>query len=84
MSLGYEQNEANIAAWGEGVRRLDSAIAADKSYAFETTLGGRTIVRKLIAASVTHDVFVWFCALENADQHIMRVKFRVTQGGHDP
>ena len=81
--FGYGHGDANIAAWGEGVRRLNDAVAAGKSFAFETTLGGRTIVRRLIAASVSHDILVWFCSLKDAEQHIERVKFRVTQGGHD-
>ncbi|OZI23886.1 hypothetical protein CAL26_10770 [Bordetella genomosp. 9] len=80
---GYEQSEANIAAWTEGVRRLDDAIARRRTYAFETTLGGHTIVKKLIAAAATHDVLVWFCGLRDAEQHIARVRQRVAQGGHD-
>jgi len=79
----YSQNEANIAAWGAGVKNLDEAVAAGHSYAFETTLGGNTIVRKLIEASTTHDIVVWFCSLSNANQHIARVRQRVSQGGHD-
>jgi predicted ABC-type ATPase len=81
--FGYDQSDANIAAWTEGVRRLDEAIALGRTYAFETTLGGRTIVKKLIAAAATHDVLVWFCGLRDAEQHIARVRQRVAQGGHD-
>lgn len=79
----YSQSDANIAAWGAGVKNLDEAVAAGHSYAFETTLGGNTIVRKLIEASQTHDIVVWFCSLSNANQHIERVRQRVRQGGHD-
>ena len=39
--------DANAAAWQEGVRRLDAAIANGEDYAFETTLGGNTIAAKL-------------------------------------
>lgn len=81
--FGYDQSDANIAAWTEGVRRLDEAIALGRTYAFETTLGGRTIVKKLIAAAATHDVLVWFCGLRDAEQHIARVRLRVARGGHD-
>ena len=35
---GYGQEDANIAAWNEGVRRLDLAVRTRKTYAFETTL----------------------------------------------
>ena len=55
------EEDANIAAWNEGVRRLDLAVRTRKTYAFETTLGGDTITQKLMAASASHDVLVWFC-----------------------
>ncbi|OZI66805.1 AAA family ATPase [Bordetella genomosp. 11] len=80
---GYAVEDANAAAWNEGVRRLERAVSSGKSFAFETTLGGRTIVRKLIAAAATHDILVWFCGLRDAEQHIARVRLRVAQGGHD-
>ncbi|WZB61347.1 hypothetical protein WJ970_29010 [Achromobacter xylosoxidans] len=54
-----------------------------KTYAFETTLGGDTITQKLMAASASHDVLVWFCGLRDAAQHIQRVRLRVARGGHD-
>ena len=69
---GYGQEDANIAAWNEGVRRLDLAVRTRKTYAFETTLGGDTITQKLMAASASHDVLVWFCGLRDAAQHIQR------------
>ena len=80
---GYEQTDANAAAWGEGVRRLDLATGQGTSYAFETTLGGQTLVHKLIKAAATHDILIWFCGLRDAEQHIARVRFRVAHGGHD-
>ncbi|MBB1627780.1 AAA family ATPase [Achromobacter sp. UMC71] len=79
---GCSQQQANGDAWLEGVRRLDVAVEAGFSFAFETTLGGRTIVEKLIAAAGSHDILMWFCGLRDAEQHIARVAFRVTQGGH--
>jgi predicted ABC-type ATPase len=80
---GDGQTEANAAALKEGIRRLDVAIARGRSYAFETTLGGQTILHKLIQATRTHDIMVWFCGLRDAEQHLARVRLRVTQGGHD-
>lgn len=77
------QETANAHAWAEGVRRLDEAIANGQSYAFETTLGGRTIAAKIRAAAGTHDVIIWFCGLDSADHHVRRVHARVAQGGHD-
>lgn len=80
---GYGQEEANSAAWQEGLRRLDEAIAARRTYAFETTLGGRTIPARILAATRSHDVLMWFCGLSSPELHIARVRARVAVGGHD-
>jgi predicted ABC-type ATPase len=77
------QSDANIAAWNEGVRRLDRALADRAAYAFETTLGGNTIAEKLLDATRSHDVVVWYCGLTSPEHHISRVKARVAIGGHD-
>ncbi|MDI1252451.1 hypothetical protein [Thermomonas sp.] len=75
--------DANGAAWQEGVRRLDRAIANGRDFAFETTLGGNTIAAKLRIAATTHDVLMWYCGLDTPEHHLARVRFRVSQGGHD-
>jgi predicted ABC-type ATPase len=82
-ATGCDQSEANGEAWLEGMRRLDEALARGTHYAFETTLGGRTVPVRIKAASRTHDVMVWFCGLSSPEQHIARVKARVAMGGHD-
>lgn len=82
-STGCEQGQANAAAWQEGMRRLDQAAAANANYAFETTLGGRTVPARIKAASETHDVLMWFCGLSSPELHLARVKARVAVGGHD-
>ena len=80
---GCTPTEANAAAWTEGVRRLDAALAAGHHHAFETTLGGHTITERLLTATTTHDVLVWYCGLASPEQHIARVQARVAVGGHD-
>jgi len=75
--------QANSIAWREGLRRLDEAIERGVSFAFETTLGGRTMTARLRDASATHDVEVWYCGLGSVEQHIARVQQRVAFGGHD-
>lgn len=77
------QAEANGAAWQEGLRRLDEALATGAQHAFETTLGGDTIAERLRSATATHDVLVWYCGLASPEQHIARVRARVAAGGHD-
>ena len=79
---GCSQEEANSAAWQEGLRRLDDAIAQGRSHAFETTLGGRTLAARIATATRSHDVLVWFCGLSSPELHIARVKARVAAGGH--
>lgn len=80
---GCDQAEANAAAWQDGMRRLDDAVAHGTHYAFETTLGGHTVPAKIKAATKTHDVMIWFCGLSSPEQHIARVEARVAMGGHD-
>lgn len=82
-ATGCGQEEANALAWSEGMRYLDGAIANGANYAFETTLGGRTVPAKIAAAAATHDVVIWYCGLASPELHIARVKARVASGGHD-
>jgi predicted ABC-type ATPase len=82
-ATGSPLADANVAAWQEGVRRLDAAIAHGEDYAFETTLGGDTIAARLRDASTSHDVLMWFCGLDSPEHHMARVRLRVSQGGHD-
>ncbi len=81
-AIGCDQETANTYAWREGMRRLDEAIAKGLNYAFETTLGGKTVTAKILEATKTHDVLIWFCGLSSTELHIARVKARVAAGGH--
>ena len=74
---------ANATAWTEGMRRLDAALAHGQSFAFETTLGGRSVAARLRQAHRTHDVLMWFCGLATPELHVARVRLRVAAGGHD-
>jgi predicted ABC-type ATPase len=78
------QTAINALAWNEGRRLLERAIAEHGNFAFETTLGGDTMV-KLIAqgAAAGLSVHVWFVGLERVELNIRRVRQRVKQGGHD-
>lgn len=78
------QTEANAAAWQQGKRLLERAIRDRLDFAFETTLGARTIPRLLADAAATGiEIHVWYVGLADADLHIARVRARVNQGGHD-
>src|SRR5689334_16368274 len=81
---GLDQVKANAAAWHEGRRLLERAIAEGKDFAFETTLGGSTMPRLLTdAAAQGFEVRVWYVGLASPDLHIARVRNRVQAGGHD-
>lgn len=80
--LGLERAEANGRAWEHGRSRLDAAIVDGRNYAFETTLGGRTIPELLAKAAGSHDVVMLFCGLVSVELHIRRVRLRVANGGH--
>ncbi len=76
--------EANGLAWRQGKRLLERAIAERLDFALETTLGGATFSRMLMAAAASGiDVHVWYVGLANVGQHIARVRARVARGGHD-
>jgi len=79
-----DESGANSAAWQEGKRLLERAIAERKDFAFETTLGGNTITDLLRQAiALGFSVKIWYAALASAELHIARVKARVARGGHD-
>jgi predicted ABC-type ATPase len=77
-----DQETANGHAWQVGMRRFDEAVAKGLNYAFETTLGGKTVTAKILEATKTHDVLIWFCGLSSPELHIARIRARVTAGGH--
>lgn len=75
--------EANSAAWHEGKRLLQRAMAERLDFAFETTLGGNTITALLQEASGAGiEVRVWYVGLSSPELHIARVRSRVARGGH--
>jgi len=81
-NVSFEQ--ANSAAWHEGKRLLERAISEKLNFAFETTLGGRTITGLLHQALAQGlEVRIWYVGLSSPELHIARVKSRVEHGGHD-
>ena len=78
------ESDANSMAWRLGKSILERAIREQKTFAFETTLGGNTIP-SLLAAAVERGLLlkIWFISLATADLHIQRVRSRVAKGGHD-
>ena len=78
------REEINAAAWNEGRRLLERAIGERLDFAFETTLGGRTLADLLHRAAANDIVVnVWFVGLDSVDRHLERIRHRVARGGHD-
>jgi predicted ABC-type ATPase len=76
--------EANSAAWRQGKRLLEHAIAERLTLAIETTLGGQSLTDLLDSAcSVGLEVRIWFVGLSSPELHLARVRARVAKGGHD-
>jgi predicted ABC-type ATPase len=80
---GIGKDAADADAWAYGKARIEAAIAGRTDFAFETTLGGNTIMALLAKAAATHDVVMIFCGLDSVERHIARVALRVRHGGHD-
>lgn len=81
---GITAAEANSAAWHEGKRLLERAIAERLDFAFETTLGGQTItslLEKALEAGI--EVRILFVGLRSPELHMARVRSRVARGGHN-
>nr|RAW03615.1 hypothetical protein DBT41_12045 [Aerococcus urinae] len=83
VAQGIDKNETDAEAWAYGKSRLEEAIAGGTDFAFETTLGGKTITAILVKAAATHDIIMIFCGLDTVERHIARVALRVKHGGHD-
>jgi predicted ABC-type ATPase len=80
---GITQAQANSAAWHQGRRLLERAIAEGLTFAFETTLEGHTIAALLDSALTAGiEVRIWFVGLASVELHIARVRARVAKGGH--
>jgi predicted ABC-type ATPase len=81
---GLTGEAANGAAWQVGKRLLERAVATRGHFAFETTLGGRTITEILAGAVAAGlEVRIWYVGLDGPELHVARVRARVARGGHD-
>jgi predicted ABC-type ATPase len=81
---GLSAAQANGLAWTLGRRGLERALAEDLTYAFETTLGGKSIAKLLLdGARGGAEIHVWFVGLATPELHLRRIAARVAAGGHD-
>jgi len=74
---------ANGQAWEMGRAGLERALAEGLNFAFETTLGARSIPDLLLAGARNGaEVHIWYAGLSSPEKHIERVQERVKAGGH--
>ena len=84
IAQGKTTDESNSIAWRLGYDALREAIARDRNFAFETTLGGESMTSELRRAlELKREVHVFYVGLSSPAQHIERVRGRVARGGHD-
>lgn len=74
---------ANAHAWELGRKGLERALAQGLNFAFESTLGARTIPQMLLeGARQGAQIHVWYAGLASPELNIQRVRARVAAGGH--
>lgn len=84
VAAGMPLQEANPAAWKYGYETLQRTIDEGGRYAFETTLGAKTIPFELMRAlAMGCKLDLYFVGLANVELHLQRVAQRVRRGGHD-
>ncbi len=75
---------AAIAAARMVLREIDRLAAKRADFAFETTLSGRTYVRRIEAwKRAGYRIEIVFLRLDSVDLALRRIEVRVRQGGHD-
>lgn len=80
---GLSAEQANGLAWTLGRQGLEKALASGLTYAFETTLGGNSIVKLLLeGAKAGAEVHLWYAGLATPELHLRRIAARVAAGGH--
>jgi predicted ABC-type ATPase len=66
------------------IHRIDECVRENESFVFETTFSGKGYVRKIkYWKSQGYEIVIYFLKLPSVDLAIERVRFRVTQGGHN-
>lgn len=87
IAAGLSPFRPETAAFRAGrlmLEELHEKVRQRKSFAFETTLSGRTYARLLQECRINgYHIVLIFLSLPSADMAVTRVAARVTQGGHN-
>ena len=80
----FNPEAATVKAGRLMLEEIDELVRQRKSFAFETTLSGRTNLHKIQQwQKIGYHVKLLFLSLPNSDVAVARVAARVSQGGHN-
>jgi predicted ABC-type ATPase len=80
----FRPEEAAVKAGKLMIHQINEYIRKGESFAFETTLSGRTYIKKIREMkSKGYEIIIYFLKLASVDLAIERVKLRVAEGGHN-
>lgn len=66
------------------IKQINECIQRKESFAFETTLSGKSYIKKLKNwKTQKYEIVIYFLKLPSVEFAIERVKLRVAQGGHN-
>jgi predicted ABC-type ATPase len=66
------------------LQQIDECMRKGESFAFETTLSGRTYIKKIREMkSIGYKVIICFLKLATVELAVERVRLRVAEGGHN-
>ena len=87
IAAGLSPFQPEVAALRAGrlmLREIKAKASAGESFAFETTLAGRSYIRQIsLWRASGYWVEIFFLSLASVEIALARVKERVAQGGHD-
>lgn len=79
----HNPDGAAIEAGRIALDRLDELLRIRADFVYETTLSSHQSIKLLrMAKEAGYEVLLVFVALQSADLHVLRVRQRVSQGGH--
>jgi len=87
IAVGLSSGSADQAAFHAGrvmLKAIEEALEANQSFAFESTLSGKTWLKTLAKArGAGYSITIYFVFLKSAELNLRRIKARVREGGHD-
>lgn len=87
IAAGLSPFQPEVAALDAGrimLAQIDSHVRKGESFAFETTLSGRTYARRIpLWRASGYEITLWFLSLPSAETAVDRVRQRVREGGHN-